>query len=293
MNYRIRCLLTGTVTTDSSVEKMHSVLDAGVKKRLPVNIFYVEGAGLRLIYEVGMAAAEEMNKKWGAGKHGALPPAEGGGPESVIGALREVGASPDDIQLVIPSHLHTDHAWNIDLFPKARVIVQRDEIIEAIDPPPPMRFGYSRIINAKVVSRRQPDELQIIDGDLDIAEGIRLLKVPGHTPGSQTLIVQTEKGKVALCGQSGPSYANWFPTDPRLGSPLGFLKDTYNPDPLLSCSMRAYIKSMERIASLADIVVPTHDWRIPRTIPEQWWFSPPDEVCARDWSKIPFKYGLI
>ncbi|MDO8491968.1 MAG: N-acyl homoserine lactonase family protein [Dehalococcoidia bacterium] len=293
MNYKIRCLLTGTVTTDSSVEKMHSVLDAGRKIRVPVNIFYVEGPKLRLIFEAGMASSEEMNKKWGAGKHGALPPAEGGGAESIEKSLAEVGATTDDIQFVIPSHLHTDHAWNLDVFPRAKVIAQREEIIEAIDPPSPMRFGYSRIINTKLVSRRQPDELKIIDGDCDIAEGLKLIKVPGHTPGSQTLIVQTEKGKVALCGQTGPSYANWFPADARLGHALGFLKDTYNPDPLLAGTQRTYIQSMERIAGMADIVVPTHDWRIPRRIPEQWWFSPPDEVCSRDWSKVVFKYGLI
>ncbi len=293
MNYKIRCLLTGTVTTDSSVEKMHSVLDAGVKKKVPVQMFYVEGPKLKLVFEAGMADADDMNKKWGAGKYGALPGSEGGGPESMVQSLKDVGTETEDIQYVIPSHLHTDHAWNLDVFPRATAIIQRDEIIEAIDPPPPMRFGYSRIINVKLVGRRQPEELKIIDGDYEIAEGLKLIKVPGHTSGSHALIVQTEKGKVALCGQTGPSYANWFPADSRLGHALAFLKGTYNPDPLLSCGQRTYIQSMERIASVSDIVIPTHDWRIPRRIPEQWWSSPPDEVCSRDWSKLVFKYGLI
>ena len=117
-------------------------------------------------------------------------------------ALADIGVKIEDIQTLVVSHLHVDHGWNIDVFPDAQLIVQRDEIIAAIDPTPHLRFVNNRKINMKVVSRKKPKQLRIIDGDKQIADGLSIIKTPGHTLGGQTLIVDTEKGKVALCGQN-------------------------------------------------------------------------------------------
>ncbi|MFC1963967.1 MBL fold metallo-hydrolase [Chloroflexota bacterium] len=295
MNYGIRTLLTGSVTLDAGMAKTYAMLEAGKLLRFAAFIFYVESEDgkLRLLFEVGMPPAEEADKLMRCGKFGTFPPCEGGGPESMVRALAEIRIKPKDINVLAVSHLHIDHAWNLEVFPAAQLIVQRDEIIAAIDPTPHLRFVNSRTINMKVVSRRKPKELQIIDGDKEIADGLTIIKTPGHTPGGQTLIVSTVKGKVALCGQNPTGYANWFPADARLGQPFTSLRDTYNIDSVRSESADTYLRSMEKIASMSDIYLPTHEFRIPKMVPEQWWFSPSDDMCDIDWNSVPFKYGIL
>jgi glyoxylase-like metal-dependent hydrolase (beta-lactamase superfamily II) len=295
VNYRIRALQTGTATLEAGLTKTYAMLEAGQLVRYPQFIFYVESddGSEKLLFEAGMPEAAEADKLMGCGAYGPFPPCEGGGPESMERALGDIGIKTGDIQRLVVSHLHVDHGWNIDVFPDAQLIVQRDEIIAAIDPTPHLRFVNSRKINMAVVSRKKPKQLMIIDGDRQIGEGLSLIKTPGHTRGGQTLIVQTEKGRVALCGQNPPGYANWFPADSRLGQAFPALRDTYNVDPVREESAATYLGSMEKIASQSDIYMMTHEFRIPKMVPEQWWFAPPDKLCAVDWNKAAFKYGII
>lgn len=295
MNYRIRALQTGAVTVDSGLAKTYAMMEAGQLVRYAQFIFYVESEdkSLKLLFEAGMPEAKQADRLMGCGDYGPFPACEGGGPESMHKALADIGVKTGDIEILVVSHLHVDHGWNLDVFPDAQLIVQRQEIIAAIDPTPHLRFVNNRIINVKVVSRKKPKQLRIIDGDKEIAEGLTIIKTPGHTSGGQTLIVQTEKGKVALCGQNPTGYANWFPADPRLGQAFPALRDTYNVDPVREESAATYLNSMEKIAGMADIYLMTHEFRIPKTVPEQWWFSPPDKMCAVQWNNIPFKYGII
>ena len=295
MNYRIRALQTGTATLEAGLVKTYAMLEAGQLIKYPQFIFYVESedTSVKLLFEAGMPEAKEADRLMGCGEYGPFPACEGGGPQSMHQALADIGVKTEDIQTLVVSHLHVDHGWNLDVFPDAQLILQRDEIIAAIDPTPHLRFVNNRKINVKVVSRKKPKQLLIIDGDREIADGLMLIKTPGHTAGSQTLIVQTEKGKVALCGQNPTGYANWFPADPRLGQAFSALRDTYNVDPVREESAATYLKSMQKIAAMADIYLMTHEFRIPKMVPEQWWFSPPDKMCAVDWNQIPFTYGMI
>jgi len=295
VKYRIRALQTGAVTVDAGLAKTYAMMEAGKLVRYAQFIFYIESEdkSVKLLFEAGMPEAREADKLMGCGEYGTFPPCEGGGPESMEKALADIGVKIEDIQTLVVSHLHVDHGWNIDVFPDAQLVVQRDEIIAAIDPTPHLRFVNNRKINMKVVSRKKPKQLLIIDGDKQIAEGLNIIKTPGHTMGGQTLIVQTEKGKVALCGQNPTGYANWFPADPRLGQAFPALRDTYNVDPVREESAAVYLRSMEKIAGMSDIYLMTHEFRIPKIVPEQWWHSPSDKMCAVDWNNVPFKYGII
>jgi glyoxylase-like metal-dependent hydrolase (beta-lactamase superfamily II) len=295
VNYRIRALQTGAVTVDAGLAKTYAMMEAGKLVKYAQFIFYVESedASVKLLFEAGMPEAKAADRLMGCGEYGPFPPCEGGGPESMQKALADIGVETGDIQILMVSHLHVDHGWNLEVFNDAQLIVQREEIIAAIDPAPHLRFVNSRSINVKVVSRKKPKQLFIIDGDKEIAEGLTIIKTPGHTAGGQTLIVQTEKGKVALCGQNPTGYANWFPADPRLGQAFPALRDTYNVDPVREESAATYLRSMQKIADMADIYLMTHEFRIPKMVPEQWWLSPPDKMCSVEWEKIPFKYGII
>jgi glyoxylase-like metal-dependent hydrolase (beta-lactamase superfamily II) len=219
---------------------------------------------------MGMPEGHTTRARWGVD-------GEGGGPEAVVAALAACGATPDDIDTVLLSHLHFDHAWNIDLFPQAQIVVQREEIIHAIKPDPLQRGYFNREVNAKLVGRRQPDHLLILEGDDQIAPGIALLLCPGHTPGIQAILVTTERGVAALVTDIGDMYGNWFPADPRAtAQPMRTLRDTFLAPRIHSEAPRDCVASMARVRARADIVVPAHDWRIPRRMPEEWWLLPPE-----------------
>lgn len=119
---------------------------------------------------------------------------EFGGPDPLLEALDERGLAPSDIDYVVLSHLHHDHAANNDLFPEARFFVQRAELEAALDPLPVMKRAY---FTAHVEGLSTLDT-KIVDGDHRLCEGIELLHAPGHTKGMQAVVVETAEGPLAI-----------------------------------------------------------------------------------------------
>jgi glyoxylase-like metal-dependent hydrolase (beta-lactamase superfamily II) len=145
---------------------------------------------------------------------------------SVVEALREVGFEPGDIDLVIVSHLHFDHAAGltrlgsqggagvppaaIPTFPNARVVVQRREWEDALANRSTMTKTYLRDHLDPVA-----DRMILIDGACELegttsgipagVSGINVWPVPGHTWGQQAIRFQDEKGVVAFVGDVIPT----------------------------------------------------------------------------------------
>src|SRR6266851_221081 len=115
-----------------------------------------DGSSWTLV-DTGMAVAETIRSKWRVD-------AKGGGEAALRTALGELGIGFGDIRTIILTHLHFDHAWNLELFPDARVIVQKDELIHAIDPAPSQRLYYTRQTIGQLLDRRRPSALELIDG---------------------------------------------------------------------------------------------------------------------------------
>lgn len=226
-----------------------------------------DGAGWTLV-DTGMASAADIGTKWKV-------EAKGGGEAALREALQPFSIGPGDIGRVILTHLHFDHAWNLELFPQARILLQRDELMHAIDPVPSQRLYYTRHTIDQVLDRRRPSALELIEGDRALADGLTLLKAPGHTPGMQVVCVTTERGRVGLVSDLGEEYGCWFPADKRATrTPQRFLADTFRPGSIRSESERTYIASMRRVFDQVDIVVPAHDTRIPSHLPAEWFDCP-------------------
>jgi len=129
------------------------------------------------------------------------------GPDVAIDTqLKKIGLSPDDIKYVAVGHMHLDHAGNVCKFPKATVLVQRDEMKNAAWPEPGTARFY---IPGDVACLRNelgeslPNKFKMTEltGDLDVFgdESFVLKRWPGHTPGSQMAIVRLPKtGTVIL-----------------------------------------------------------------------------------------------
>lgn len=129
----------------------------------------------------------------------------------VDAALRSVGCEPSVVRDVVITHLHYDHAGNLDLFPQARFHLQDRE----------MAFATGRYMCAGCV-RGAFDVEDVVgmvravyagrvdfhDGDAVIAPGVSVHRVGGHTDGLQMVRVETARGPVVLASDAAHYYAN-------------------------------------------------------------------------------------
>jgi N-acyl homoserine lactone hydrolase len=104
---------------------------------------------------------------------------------------------PDSIDLVVNTHLHVDHCGGNHLFAGRPLYVQRQELDDALGPEP---YTVREWVEAPGV-RYVP-----VDGELELLPGVRLLPTPGHTRGSQVVVVGTGPRPAVVAGDT----AVWF-----------------------------------------------------------------------------------
>ena len=146
--------------------------------------------------------------------------------------LKERRLTPADIDCVVLSHLHFDHAANWDLFVNAEIVVHESEVAyaQASDDIALLRYPVPALLAHK--------RLRLITGETAALEdGVQIFHVPGHTPGAIALVMN---GSV-LCGDALKS--RW---DLR-----GDLMNTWNDD--LSR------QSIQKITGLGNRIYPGHD----------------------------------
>jgi glyoxylase-like metal-dependent hydrolase (beta-lactamase superfamily II) len=118
-------------------------------------------------------------------------------PKTLESQLAALGLKADDITYVAFSHFHFDHTGNANLFMHSTWILNSLELEAVLGPKPP--FGADKA----PISGYSKVHTQMIDGDYDVfGDGsVRILKMPGHTPGHQSLIVRLpHSGAVMLSG---------------------------------------------------------------------------------------------
>lgn len=162
-------------------------------------------------------------------------------------ALDLAGIKLTDVEYVLLTHLHWDHAGNCDLFPEARVLVQEAEARYALAPG---RF-FRKSFLAPLSGYEYPPpyllpNLDFITGERIIRPGVSVVPVPGHTPGSMAVLVDTGQGRYCIAGDAVMSYEN-FDDD----IPPGFHVDVDE-------SMAA----MDLLRQRADRVLPSHDYKV-------------------------------
>jgi N-acyl homoserine lactone hydrolase len=117
-----------------------------------------------------------------------LPDVDG---EPLEHALAAHGVALADIRRIYLSHLHNDHAGGLRLFERSvPVWVQRRELEYGLsDHPFPERHGMFRI------DFDDPEiDWRLVDGDTELAPGIRAVLTPGHTPGHQSFVIDLPDG---------------------------------------------------------------------------------------------------
>ena len=106
-------------------------------------------------------------------------------------ALDAIGARTDEVDVIVNCHLHADHAGGNVAFPDARILVQPAELAAAREP------DYSPPEDLNLESGRYEERA----GDYEVLPGIRVVSTPGHSPGHQSVLVETDAGRLLLAGQ--------------------------------------------------------------------------------------------
>ncbi len=118
-------------------------------------------------------------------------------PVTLSSQLQALGLQPSDIGYVAVSHLHIDHMGNAPLVASATWLMNRRELEAAQRNPPPTFLDQAQID----VVRKAKTVLYSDDYDVFGDGSVRLLKAPGHTAGSQVLMLKLQNaGPVILSG---------------------------------------------------------------------------------------------
>lgn len=114
-------------------------------------------------------------------------------------ALADRGLRPRDVTLVVVTHLHYDHAANVDSFPSAEHVVQAAHLDFAHDCPNPWPIGFCDDAWRRV-------DWTEVRGEREVADGVTVRPTPGHVPGHQSVLVERPGGLRPACfpGDAAP-----------------------------------------------------------------------------------------
>ena len=163
-------------------------------------------------------------------------------------AIERLGIRAGDVTDIIVSHVHWDHLDGADLFPNARIWIQRAEYEHHIDSTGRPRRSTIDSLDAQMLfDLRRAGRVQLVDGDsVEVLPGIRAFTGGKHTFASQFATVATASGTVVLASDNAYLYENF---DRR--RPIAQTLD--------SLSNLAAQARMVRLAGDVRRVVPGHD----------------------------------
>lgn len=158
--------------------------------------------------------------------------------------LAQVGVTPEDVDIVINTHLHFDHAGGNTFtneagavavsFPRARYFVQRGEYEYATHPNERTGASY---FDRNYVPTSLSGQLELVEGNREIVQGISTLVTPGHTPDHQSIVIDSDGERAIYLGDVVPTHAHL---------PLPWIMG-YDVEPLVTLeSKRALLADVER-----------------------------------------------
>jgi len=194
--FEVVALRLGLLEVPKSLNSFGLSADAGIET-VPIMAYLVRDGYRCVLVDCGVPPADECAKR-----HRRIVD---GSRMDVGAALHTVGCSLSDLAFVVLTHLHWDHLGCMDEHPDVEVCVQRRELEYAAAPAGSQRRGYGLPADRERHSPRwSARSYRIFDGAVGLGPGLRVIPTPGHTPGSQSLLVRTSQGSAAIVGDTVP-----------------------------------------------------------------------------------------
>ena len=170
--------------------------------------------------------------------------------ENPAAVLARLGVEAAQVEHVVLSHLHWDHAGGVHLFPRATFYLQEAEYRFWTQDPTAARPPFANLTDDAsmkyLAGLEGTRRLVLINGDREIQPGIECMSAPGHTPGQQAVVVDTARGKAIVGSDCGHVFRNY-----QQDWPSAFSMD-------LAACLRTYEKLRAR-ASSPELIFPGHD----------------------------------
>ena len=208
---------------------------------MPLDYFVwaIRGNGRTFILDTGFDEAMGQKRK----RQFLRSPGEG---------LACIGIDPDAIEDVIVSHMHYDHCGNYGLFPRARYHLQDTEMAYCTGRcmcHPTLRVPFEIEDVISMVRKVFDGRVTFHDGDREIAPGLSVHKLGGHSKGLQVLRVWTRRGWMVLASDASHFYDNM-----EQGRPFHLVHDVED-------TLEGYRRLYELASDRAN-VIPGHDPRV-------------------------------
>jgi glyoxylase-like metal-dependent hydrolase (beta-lactamase superfamily II) len=205
---------------------------------MPLDFFVwlIRGEGREIVVDTGFSAATAARRQ----REHLRCPTEG---------LRLLGCEAKSVKNVVITHLHYDHVGNFDLFPAATFHLQDKEMNYATGrymAQPVFRGAFDVEDVVGMVRNTHAGRVRFHDGDAEIAPGVSLHFIGGHTMGLQVARVATRRGWVVLASDASHFYANM---------------EQVRPFPIVF-SVADMVEGYARLRALADTpahIIPGHD----------------------------------
>lgn len=199
-------------------------------------MWLIRGQGRVILVDTGYDAEEGAAR----GRPIRLDPVE---------ALKPFDLAPEDVTEIIVTHLHYDHAGGLHLFPNAVLHLQAAEMAYATGPcmcHDTLRMPFTAGHVCEAIKRLYSGKVIFHDGEAQVAEGLTVHCIGGHSRGLQAVRVRTQAGWMVLASDAAHYYENFVAR-----KPFPIVVDMQD--------MLDGFDTLRQLASAPGLIVPGHD----------------------------------
>jgi N-acyl homoserine lactone hydrolase len=235
--YRIHPMAMGSKVFDKSM--MTYQFGSGTPYTIPIYCWYLEGGDRKILIDTG-----EMSPIQSEDRERSI-----GGPIYTFEAgLAKWGLKPEDIDVVIHTHLHNDHCENDYKCVNAQIYVHEKELT-SIHEPHPLDYRYNEEFISDVEENGQ---IEKVVEDREILPGIQVVHTPAHTEGGLSILIDTPAGRAVITGFC-VIMENFYPPKQIKAMEMEVI-----PPGTLVNAYQAY-DLLVKVKSMADILLPLHE----------------------------------